>query len=60
MLTEHKNNLEKAVQAKMFHFLDLCIQNKLEEAEKCLNECEMDVKSAQLLFGERERRWNKK
>ena len=50
---QHKNNLEKAVQTKMFHFLDLCTQNKLEEAEKCLVECEMDVKSARLLFGER-------
>ena len=55
-LTEqHKNNLEKAVQAKMFHFLDLCIDNKLEEAEKCLNECEADVHNMQLLFKEGER-----
>ena len=49
----HKNNIKRFIQAKMSHFVDLCLKNKLEEARKCLNECERDIKSAQLLFGKR-------
>ena len=57
MLTEqtHRDNIKNFINAKMFRFVDLCIKDRLDEAKTCLNECERDIRSAQLLFGERRR-----
>ena len=56
MLTKqtHKDNIENFINAKMFRFVDLCIKDRLDEAKTCLNDCERDIRSAQLLFGRRE------
>ena len=55
MLTQqtHRDNIENYIQRKMFRFVDLCIKDRLDEAKTCLNECERDIRSAQLLFGRR-------
>ena len=49
----HRDNIKNFIRAKMFRFVDLCIRDRLDEANMCLNECERDIRSAQLLFGER-------
>ena len=55
MLTQqtHRDNIKNFITAKMFRFVDLCIKDRLDEAKTCLNECERNIRSAQLLFGER-------
>ena len=57
MLTEqtHRDNIKNFIRAKMSRFVSLCINNKLDESKTCLNECERDIRSAQLLFGRRGR-----
>ena len=59
-LQVHRNNATTHIKAKLFHFVELCLANKTEEAEQCLNDCQREIRIAQLLFGERSRRGGSK